>query len=154
MNTIEKRKIESVINDDIEQNISTYKSNRASEYHTLKEGFEKNPPKEVSALLKKAQTLKDELNAVEKDVERLGWNMNSYSDKVSVSMKGHYDYSERNSRYVAEVKELVAHDKETDSTIQSLKELGRRYTLKIYAGSADMEKILNAFTSEISKLLK
>lgn len=155
MNTIEKRKIENVINEDIKQKKDEYQNARREEYNALKEKFEKQPPAEVLKILRKAQDAQKICKQAEKEAEALGWNIQEYDNYNDAKMKSSYNWKPNGqSDYTYHAKELTSHDAETQKTISALERIGRAYTLKIYSGSDEMEKILKSFEAEITKILK
>lgn len=155
MNTIEKRKIESVINSEIKERVKAYENKREQEYNELKEKFEKQPPKEICDILTLANRAHDQLNNLEAKAKKLGWNLygfSTYNNGIIAQMESSYDYDRKG--YTHHAKELREHQAQTEKTINALRRLGRDYTFKIYAGSEEMQAILESFEIEISKLLK
>lgn len=153
VNTTEKRKIESIINADIQSALATYKGKRSSEYSSMKAKFEKTPPKEVMSIVSKIKGFRQQTQKAESELEKLGWSMSSYQDEPQ--MRSCRDYSKnRNGEYTSQAKELVEHESETSKKVREMEALGRKYTLLIYSGNGEAEKLIDAFTQEVSKLLK
>lgn len=150
MNTIEKRKIESVINADIATQITNWKDTRGNELSELTERLEQKPPAAVIAYTKAIREFKKEIESHEKSLKALGWEFHDYDDKVQMITR----YDQDAKEYTHSALEVLAHQKETQKIIRALEALGRKYTLKIYAGSEEMEKLLEKFNAEISKILK
>jgi hypothetical protein len=152
MNTIEKRKIETVINADIAQHISAYKGRRNSEREAIKEKLEKKAPAEILALLTIAKNATATADKAVADAKKLGWDIKTYNGG-SVSIISTWSYANGTSRYTPQAKELLDFEAQTDANVKKLEQIGRNYTLKIYAGGQEMQDLMDSFTKELAKII-
>ena len=156
LNTIEKRKIEGVIAQDIKSKKEAYILKRKSEYDALQKDLQKTPPKKITEMYKKIKSLREEAYELEMQVNSLGWEANTHGDGY-LALKSHYNWRKENdggSFYTHEAKELLSHKEETDLKVSGFETLARNYCLKIYAGGQEMEDLLKQMEKDIANLMK
>jgi hypothetical protein len=152
MNTVAKRKIEQIVNYEIEQKTEAYKKRRKGELDALIERYENQPPKDVLAIQAKLNENKKAKERLEKELEAVGFELN-YRDELTLRDKTHWDDKYRNSWKEYFVPDLTAHSKTTAETVGRVEALGRQYVLKIWAGEASAEvDLLQVFEQELAKL--
>lgn len=153
MNSLEKSKIEKIINADVEEVIKNFTEQRKDAQSALVDKLEENPPASAVKLSKEIISARKISREAEKELSALGWRLTGYNDD-KLEMQTHWN-CDTNSM-TASCKEVMNFSKETDKKIQLLKSLARKYSLKLFAGgeNAEVEKLLASFNAEIAKLLK
>ena len=151
MNTIEKRKTENVIREEVQERKNNYTDRREREFDAIKDKLTKKPPEHIQKIAKSLRELKSEREELEAEAEERGWGFNEHDD-YEPDMESSYDY--KTNEHLYHCKELDEHKAETYNTVKALEALVRRSTLRIYTGSEEMEKLMKEFTAEMDNVIK
>lgn len=149
MNTVEKQKIEKIINRDIEQRITAYSAQRSEQVRELVAKVEKKAPTEVQKLASEYRVHKAAMDAAEKKVEERGWRICSDG---SLALRTRYEWGRNGSTTTYFAPEITEHQYETAERIEKLKQLGTNYALRLYAGTDAVPDIYGQFAKELEKL--
>ena len=149
----EKRKLERLLFDDIEQAERTYSSTRSTQREKLTEAAEKNPPTQAVKLFKDWQEGQKAAEKAQKACEVAQEALNAIGYRASTGYGSPKDGSLEVSSRLELPKALKDFDTETRQWREKLAALKREYTLKLFAG-AQAHDLFQALASDLATLAK
>ena len=152
MNTVAKSKVEKIINEEIQNQVDAYKDVRDRELNKLIEQFEKKPSEEALKIQKQLKSIDEQKEKLKEALRKTGFE-EKYDGTLKLDYEWHYEGNTRSWRVYVEPT-LTEHSKQTAEKVKKLKELGRSYGLKIWAGEASEEAtIFDSFKADLEKSL-
>lgn len=143
MNLQEKKKLDKIIIEDIDRGIDKFNSRRNAERSKLEKKLLTTG--EVGKMAIKFRTLYTELKTIENRLEKLGFDVSSYSGTVSVSNSS-YGSSEK----PAEIREF---NKETHEKRERIEALKKQFALRLYADNEEAKALFASLEAQIAKLV-
>ena len=141
LNLQEKRRIENLVFQEIEDSIRKLISKRSDARDELKEKLIKNPPAPVKKLQEEIVKLESEIETKKEELEKEGYRL-GYENALTI--REHGDYVN---------KELVAFQEESDRRRKALENLRKEFVVKTYADSDEVKNIFDIVADRIQKVV-
>lgn len=160
MNTLEKRKLESVVENKISTARTVYKQRRETEYEGLIEELKKMLPPKVQAIIDDAEKARASFfghaEALQRKAMALGFSLDidgNRNNDVSASLERTGRWVNGEHQYVYTEPSIVAHADETNKVLAALDELNAEYLVEIWSDTADMKKLFDKFEKDSRALI-
>ena len=137
----EKRRIENLVFDEINDALHKFNSKRSNEYDELKQRLIKNPPEPVKKLREEIVNLKNQIEAKQTELSKEGFEL-GYEDRLILREYGEFVN-----------KELLAFSELTKSKRHMLEDMRKEFIVKIYADSDEVKDVFSIVSERIEKVI-
>lgn len=142
LNVQEKRKIETLIIDDIEQSERRYSEARNKGLSALSRTLIDNPPADVAKTFKQWQETQATLDLLERKVEKAGFSIQTWGNKPKLD-----------TRHSDDCPPLRAYAKETSAGKMRFQKLKKDYMFALY-GTQDIAELYKRLQTELTELVQ
>lgn len=137
----EKRKLEKMMFADIEEAERVLSAKRRQMREGLEASVVKNASATVKAAFRKWQVSKKAMSQASKQIEALGYRINSYGEDGGISV-GYGKHPEA----------IVKFDNETSGKQRQFTELKRSFAIQLFGGGVESQKLFANLAKEIARI--
>lgn len=141
LNMQEKRKLETLLIEDINRADRAISNKTSDARRELVEKLNAKPPADARALFDLHVRALKQADEAESKLTAIGWRVSGYGEKELA-------VSERDVRPAA----LQSFDEKVSATRNAIDEMRRSYVRKLFAGGSEGQDLLGALTKELAKL--
>jgi hypothetical protein len=141
LNLQEKRRIEKLVFDEIDQAVRKLTSNRSDSEDELKERLKKNPPAAVKKLREEVISLEKQLEEKNTTLHKEGFELN-YENNLTIRHYGEYVN-----------KDILDFREESEKRRRALEDMRKEFIVKIYADSDEVKDIFGVVSERIQKVI-
>ncbi len=141
LNLQEKRRIENLVFDEINDAVRNLISKRSDQYSELKKRLAKNPPEPVKKLREEIVNLKKQIEMKETELSKEGFEL-GYEDALKIREYGDFVN-----------KELLTFSELTNSKRRMLEDMRKEFVVKIYADSDEVKDVFSVVSQRIEKVI-